>query len=116
MTPATIHADNYAEPALHAQGLYIGGEWLPGSGIPVVDPATTDVLAEVPDASVEQGLRAVDAADAAAADWRATPPRKRAEILRHWFQLMTDHADELAHLISLENGKALSDARGEGSC
>lgn len=113
MTSAMTQANNYADPALHAQGLYIGGEWLPGRGIPVVNPATTDVLAEVPDASVEQALQAVDAAEAAAAGWRATAPRQRAEILRRWFQLMTDHADELAHLIALENGKALSDARGE---
>jgi succinate-semialdehyde dehydrogenase/glutarate-semialdehyde dehydrogenase len=50
---------------------------------------------------------------AAAAGWRATPARQRSEILRRWFHLMTDHAEELARLISLENGKALPDARGE---
>lgn len=113
MTSDTLFGEDYANPALHAQGLYIGGEWLPGSGIPVVDPATTNVLAEVPDASVLDALRAVDAAETAAADWRATPARQRAEILRRWFQLMTDHAEELAQLIALENGKALPDARGE---
>ena len=113
MTADTIHGENYADPVLHSQGLYIGGEWLPGRGIPVVDPATADVLTEVSDASVADALRAIDAADAAAADWRATSARQRAEILRRWFQLMTDHAEELAHLISLENGKALPDARGE---
>lgn len=113
MTSATIHADNYADPTLHAQGLYIGGKWVSGFGIPVMDPATADVLAEVPNATVEQALQAVDAAQAAAAGWRATPPRQRAEILRRWFHLMTEHADELAHLIALENGKALSDAKGE---
>lgn len=113
MTLNSTRGDDYASPALHAQGLYIGGEWISGAGLPVVNPATADVLAEVPDASVADALRAVDAAEAAAADWRATPDRQRAEILRRWFQLMTDHADELARLISLENGKALSDARGE---
>lgn len=113
MTSNTLRSNDYANPALHAQGLYIGGEWLSGNGIPVVNPATADVLAEVPDASVAQAMRAVDAAHDAAAAWRATPARQRAEILRRWFQLMTEHADELAHLISLENGKALSDARGE---
>ncbi|CAM3722254.1 NAD-dependent succinate-semialdehyde dehydrogenase [Bordetella flabilis] len=110
ITPA---AERHDSPALHAQGLYIGGEWLPGSGIPVVDPATGEVLADVADAGVADALRAVDAADAAAAGWRATPARQRADILRRWFQLMTDHAEELARLISLENGKALPDARGE---
>ncbi len=104
---------NYADPSLHAHGLYIGGAWLPGSGIPVMDPSTASILAEVADASIEDARRAVDAADAAAAGWRATPARQRAEILRRWFGLMTEHSEELATLISLENGKALPDARGE---
>src|SRR5690554_2352194 len=113
MTLATIHESDYTNPVLHAQGLYIGGEWLPGSGIEVINPATNAVLAEVADATTADALHAVDAAAAAAANWRATPPRQRAEILRRWFQLMSDHSEELAQLISLENGKALPDARGE---
>src|SRR5690606_35044881 len=76
-------------------------------------PATGLVLAEVPDASIDDAMLAVDAAQAAAAGWRATPPRQRAEILRRWYQLMSEHSEELATLISLENGKALADARGE---
>ena len=103
----------YDDPDLHAQGLFIAGEWHPGAGIPVINPSTGTALAEVADASVQDALRAVDAADAAAAGWRATPARQRSEILRRWFQLMTEHAEELARLISLENGKALPDARGE---
>jgi len=103
----------YADPSLHAEGLYIGGQWMAGTGIPVTDPSTGNTLAEVPDASVDDAMRAVDAAEAAAADWRRTPPRQRSEILRRWFTLMTEHAEELALLISLENGKALADARGE---
>lgn len=113
MTVDTVHGERYSDPALHAHGLYIGGEWLPGNGIQVVDPATANVLAEVPDASIAEALRAVDAADAAAASWRSTPARQRAEILRRWFELMVEHSEELARLISLENGKALADARGE---
>lgn len=113
MTLETVLGEDYADPALHAQGLYIGGEWLRGGGVPVVNPATAEVLAEVPDASVADALSAVDAADEAAAAWRRTPARQRAEILRRWFVLMTEHAEELARLISLENGKALPDARGE---
>ena len=103
----------YAEPALHAQGLYINGQWEAGSGIPVIDPSTGNTLAEVPDATVEDAARAVDAAHAAAPAWRAMAPRRRSEILRKWFELMSEHAEELAVLISLENGKALPDARGE---
>lgn len=109
----TIPGNNFAAPQLHAEGLYIGGQWLPGRGIPVIDPATGASLAEVADAGTEHAIAAVDAADAAAAQWRSTPPRQRSEVLRRWFHLMSDHAEELAHLISLENGKALPDARGE---
>jgi len=103
----------YADPALHAQGLYIDGKWDAGGGIPVIDPSTGHVLAEVADATIEKAERAVEAAHRAAPAWRATAPRKRSEILRRWFELMSQHAEELATLISLENGKALPDARGE---
>ncbi len=98
---------------LYAQGLYIGGQWRPGRGIPVVNPSDGSILAEVPDASVAESLTAVDAAAKAAPAWRNTPPRRRSEILRRCYELMTARAEELATLISLENGKALPDARGE---
>lgn len=113
MSPDTAHRADFSDPHLHAQGLFIAGDWHPGRGIPVMDPSSASVLAEVPDATIADALRAVDAAEAAAAGWRATPPRARAEILRRWFTLMTEHAEDLARLISLENGKALPDARGE---
>jgi succinate-semialdehyde dehydrogenase/glutarate-semialdehyde dehydrogenase len=79
----------------------------------VLDPAAGDVIASVADGGVDDAMACVDAADAAAASWAATAPRERAEILRRAFELMTARADEIAHLISLENGKALPDARGE---
>lgn len=103
----TIDASTYAK------GLYIGGQWIPSMGIPVVDPSTEAIIAEVGDATIEQARQAVDAAEAAAAGWRSTPPRQRAEILLRCHRLMLERIDELAMLISLENGKALSDARGE---
>ncbi|HWK34033.1 MAG TPA: NAD-dependent succinate-semialdehyde dehydrogenase [Hyphomicrobium sp.] len=97
----------------YAPGLFIGGQWVPGNAIPVVDPATEEVLAEVADATVEHARAAVDAAHAAAEGWRATPPRKRSEILMRCFHLMMERHEELARLITLENGKSLADARGE---
>jgi succinate-semialdehyde dehydrogenase/glutarate-semialdehyde dehydrogenase len=104
---------DYADPALHAQGLWIGGQWLPGKGIAVTNPSTGKPLAEVADAGLAEAMAAVDAAEAAAAGWRETPPRQRSEILRRIFTRMTEEAEALARLISLENGKALPDARGE---
>ncbi len=96
-------------------GLWIAGRRVPGSGRPieVTNPSTEAVIGVVGDASVADGLAAVSAAAAAMPAWSATPPRARAEILRECFRLMTARADELAALISRENGKALADARGE---
>ncbi|MDF1604234.1 NAD-dependent succinate-semialdehyde dehydrogenase [Nocardioides sp. YIM 152315] len=96
--------------------LCLGGEVVPasdGGRFDVLDPATGAVLTTVADGTVDDAVAAVDAADAAAAGWAATPPRERAEILRRAFELMTERREEIAHLISLENGKALPDARGE---
>ncbi|AZO16495.1 NAD-dependent succinate-semialdehyde dehydrogenase [Mesorhizobium sp. M2A.F.Ca.ET.043.05.1.1] len=104
------------EYAAFSHGLYIGGKWSPSSDgrvIEVVDPSTEAVIAAVPDATLADAAAAVEAAAQAAAGWRETPPRKRSEILRRCFELMTERAETLAALISLENGKALRDARGE---
>jgi succinate-semialdehyde dehydrogenase/glutarate-semialdehyde dehydrogenase len=106
-----------SEPSTDAPtDLFLGGKWLPastGGRFDVLDPATGELLATVADGSVEDAIAAVDAAEAAAAGWAATAPRARAEILRKAFELMTEQGEDLARLISLENGKALVDARGE---
>lgn len=99
-----------------SQGLYIGGRWVAssnGAEIAVVDPSTEAVLTNVPDATLDDVRSAVEAAAAAAKTWRETAPRKRSEILRRCFELMTERAEMLARLISMENGKALRDAKGE---
>lgn len=99
-----------------SHGLYIGGQWrqsADGRVIPVIDPSTEAIIAAVPDATLEDAGAAVDAAAKAAHGWRTTPPRKRSEILRRCFELMTERSEALATLIALENGKALRDARGE---
>jgi succinate-semialdehyde dehydrogenase / glutarate-semialdehyde dehydrogenase len=96
--------------------LFIGGKWVPASSgkrFDVLDPATGDVLATVADGDESDATAAVDAAAAAGPAWAATAPRVRGEALRKAWELMTERADELAKLISLENGKALVDAKGE---
>ena len=96
--------------------LLIGGEWRPGSSgerIPVHNPFNDEILTTIADATVKDGLAAVDAAHGAAASWAATPSRERAEILRKCYDNITKNSDWLAHLISLEMGKALSDSQGE---
>ncbi len=84
-----------------------------GNRFEVIDPASGDVIASVADATVEDGLAAVAAAESALPGWGRVAPRARGEILRRAFELMTARADELARLIVVENGKSLADARGE---
>ena len=96
--------------------LFIGGKWVSASSgkrFDVLDPATGDVLATVADGDESDAIAAVDAAAAAGPGWARTPPRVRGEVLRKAWELMTERADDLAKLISLENGKALVDAKGE---
>ena len=96
--------------------LIIGGAQRPasdGATFDVLDPATGGILAAVASGSVDDALACVDAASAAAQAWAQTAPRKRSEILQRTYQLMVDRVDELALLITAENGKALADARGE---
>jgi succinate-semialdehyde dehydrogenase/glutarate-semialdehyde dehydrogenase len=98
--------------------LYIGGAWRPsgdGLRIPVVDPATESVVAEVADASEADAMAAVDAAAAAGPAWAARAPRERGEILRRAFELLIQNREAFARLITLESGKALAEARGEAS-
>src|ERR1700730_8273670 len=96
--------------------LYIGGKWRPSSDnsrFDVIDPATENKIASVASATVEDAKAAVDAASAAFGDWAARKPRERAEVLRKAYELIVKEAERFAKLITLENGKALSDARGE---
>src|SRR5690348_9023745 len=79
----------------------------------VVDPATEEVVAAVPDATPDDARAAVDRASAAFPAWAATAPRERAETLRRAFDLLTARADEVATTIVSENGKPLAEARGE---
>jgi succinate-semialdehyde dehydrogenase/glutarate-semialdehyde dehydrogenase len=96
-------------------GLYIGGKWVAGSGAPirVEDPATGKVLHEISNATAEDGLAALTAADDAQAAWAKVAPRERGELLRRTFELVRERSEEFATLISLEMGKPIAEARGE---
>ncbi len=96
--------------------LYIGGKWRPasdGTRIDVIDPATEQAVASVASASVDDAKAAVEAAAGAAAGWAARKPRERGEILRKAYELMVREGERFAGLITIENGKSLTDARGE---
>jgi succinate-semialdehyde dehydrogenase/glutarate-semialdehyde dehydrogenase len=96
--------------------LLIGSQWRQAADdatFAVYDPSTEQVLAEVADASEVDARMAVVAAKQAASSWRATPARRRSEILLGTFSRMIERRDELAELISLENGKSLADSKAE---
>ncbi|MDP9136029.1 MAG: NAD-dependent succinate-semialdehyde dehydrogenase, partial [Actinomycetota bacterium] len=98
------------------KGLYVGGEWRDASGgatLAVEDPATGATLCEVADATPEDARAALDAACDAQAEWAAHPPRERGEILRRAYEEMTERADELALLMTLEMGKAVAESKAE---
>src|SRR6056297_4229480 len=97
--------------------LYINGAWSEGSGarFDVINPATEEVLASVASAEIADADAALDAAEAAMADWAARTPRERSEVLRKAWELMTARLDDFARYITLENGKAGVDAKGEAT-
>jgi succinate-semialdehyde dehydrogenase/glutarate-semialdehyde dehydrogenase len=100
---------------LRAQN-FIAGQWLDGKEsrwLAVSDPAREQVFARVPDSGPDDATAAADAAFAALDGWRATTARERARLLKRWHALIEAHADDLARLMSREQGKPLAEARGE---
>ncbi|SMH39441.1 NAD-dependent succinate-semialdehyde dehydrogenase [Maritimibacter sp. HL-12] len=98
--------------------LYINGAWREGAAgqrFDVINPADETVLASVASAEIADADLALDAAEAAMADWAARTPRARAEVLRKAWELMTARLPDFARLITLENGKAGTDAMGEAT-
>ncbi len=100
------------------RGLYIDGQWQQsrsGRSFPVTNPADGSVIAEIPDAGAEETRAAIDAAHRAFPAWAARPALERARILMDWSRAMEAHQDELARLMTDENGKPLAESRGEVS-
>ncbi|HYH57777.1 MAG TPA: NAD-dependent succinate-semialdehyde dehydrogenase [Thermoleophilaceae bacterium] len=95
--------------------LLVGGEWIDGAEgtLPVEDPATEETLVEVADASPDDAMKALDAAVETQKEWQSTPPRERGEILRRAWEEITERADELALLMTLEMGKSLAESKAE---
>jgi len=101
---------------LFRQQCYIDGEWV-GAGsnetIPVTNPATGEVLGTVPKMGADETRRAIEAADKALPAWRAKTAKERSTVLRKWFDLMMANQDDLATLMTAEQGKPLAEAKGE---
>jgi len=95
---------------------YLAGQWqrpVAADFLNVLNPATNELLAEVPLSSEKDVVNVIEAAQAAFPDWRRTPPEERIQYLFRLKQLLEDHLEELARIITLENGKTLTEARAE---
>lgn len=112
---ATIHRERLDSALLRTQ-LYYGGQWRDGADgqtKPVTDPATGDVIAEVAVATAADVDAAVEAAHEAFRTWSKTPAPQRAKTLRRWYDLVVERADELAEILTAEQGKPLAEAKAE---
>ncbi len=104
------------DPSLFREQCYVDGEWIDADGggrLEVADPATGKVIGTVPKLGVEETRRAIDAANRAFPEWRAKTAKERAAILRRWYELMMQNADDLAYIMTREQGKPLAEAKGE---
>ncbi len=104
------------DPALLRIRAYINGEWVDadsGATLAITNPATGDVLAEVAKVGASETKRAIEAANAALPAWRALSAKARAQALRRWFELMMKHQEDLAIIMTAEQGKTLAESRGE---
>ncbi|KAG0718783.1 Succinate-semialdehyde dehydrogenase, mitochondrial [Chionoecetes opilio] len=100
---------------IHQEG-FIGGQWVPaasGKVFPVTNPANGQVVGRVADMGEQDTEAAIDAAHSAFHTWQKTTAKERSNLLRRWYNLMDEHKEDLAHLMVLESGKPLAEARGE---
>ncbi|HRD49873.1 MAG: NADP-dependent succinate-semialdehyde dehydrogenase [Candidatus Competibacter sp.] len=104
------------ETTLFRQQCYVAGDWIDADGgavSAIANPATGEMLGHVPDLGANETRRAIEAAHVALPGWRALSAQARSVILRRWFTLLLEHQEDLATLMTLEQGKPLAEARGE---
>ena len=115
-TRAGLPAIALKDAKLFREQCFIGGQWADadsGKTLPVTNPANGAVLGTVPDMRAAETRRAIEAADAAWPAWRAKTAKERHAILLRWFNLMMQNQEDLAQLLTAEQGKPLAEARGE---
>ncbi len=100
-------------PSLIRQQCLINGQWTGDPAIPVYNPATGIAIAQVPDLGTAETREAIDAAHRALSGWSGLLAKERSVILKRWYELQLHHAEELAQLMTAEQGKPLAEARGE---
>ncbi len=107
---------NLSDAALLKTQAYVNGQWADadsGATLPVTNPATGETIADIAKCGTAETRRAIEAAEQAQVEWRARSAKDRAAILRKWFTLMMEHQEDLAQILTAEQGKPLAEARGE---
>jgi succinate-semialdehyde dehydrogenase / glutarate-semialdehyde dehydrogenase len=115
-TPHPVGPPHLSDTALFRQSCYVDGQWLSavrGTTIPVDDPATGELLGAVPKCGVGETRAAIGAASRALHGWRIRTAKERARILREWHFAMLSHQEDLANLLTREQGKPLHESRAE---
>src|ERR1044071_3792967 len=114
MTTKTFSGVSLQDPKLFRQACYIDGAWVDGrAGFDVDNPATGEVIGTVPKLGHAETRQAIDAASRAFPAWRRRTAKERAAVMRRWFELMLANQDDLARLMTTEQGKPLAEAKGE---
>ncbi len=115
-TATTPKSPALADPGLFRDRAYLGGQWTAADSsatFAVANPADGVEIGRVPDLGAAETRRAVEAAEAALPEWRGRTAKERSLVLRRWYELMLEHADDLARLMTAEQGKPLAESRGE---
>ncbi len=107
---------NISNQSLFRQQAFINGQWVDASDrqtMPIYNPSTQQLIGHVPVITARQTQETISFAQAAWASWRDKPAKERSSVLRRWFELIIENQDDLATIITLEQGKPLNEARGE---
>ena len=116
VTKSASIASEFKDQTLYREAAYIDGQWLAaksGKTFPVDNPATGEIIANVPDLGAQETREAVEAAHRAFPGWSKKTAKERAVILRKWFDLILANQEDLARLMTLEQGKPLAESRAE---
>ena len=116
MSAETLKALGMKDLSLFREQAYIAGNWSDadsGEKDEVLNPATGEVLGTVPQCGQQEARKAIEAANQAMPAWKATPAKERGKILRRWYELMIENKEDLAILMTAEQGKPLAESHGE---
>ncbi|WP_051231044.1 NAD-dependent succinate-semialdehyde dehydrogenase [Kaistia adipata] len=113
MDTSTVKTLRLIDPSLVKGQCYVDGAWVGEGSIPVTNPATGDVIGMVPNFGADETTKAVEAAAAAFKSWSAKTAKERSKLVRQWFERIRAHHDDLAMIVTSEQGKPLAEAKGE---